>query len=151
MGNSANKLSRLAELEWMRAEIEARRLAQRALLTGVAAFIGLMALTAFAFAAYFFLAVPFGEAFAALIIGGVLTAISIAILALTVRAPGRTAQLESQLLERSIQDARADLRDGFGGGSGSSNLAMIITVLTVLSALSPKLAAYIQPVLKIIR
>ena len=150
MGNSADKLSRLAELEWMRAEIEARRLAQRALLTGVAALIGLLALTAFAFAAYLFLAIPVGEAIAALIVGGVLAAIAIAILALTLRAPGRMAELESQLLARSIKDARAELREGFDGG-GSSNLATIITVLTALSALSPTLAAYIQPVLKIIR
>tara|TARA_R110000868_G_scaffold128417_6_gene336530 strand:+ start:10037 stop:10489 length:453 start_codon:yes stop_codon:yes gene_type:complete len=150
MANSTDKLSRLAELEWMRAEIVARRLAQRAILTSIAALIGFLALAALSFGFFLILAVPVGEAFAALIVGGVLAALAAIIIALVMRTPGRTAELESQLLDRSITDARNDLREGFGGG-GSSNLATIITVLTALSALSPTLASYIQPILKIIR
>ena len=151
MANSTDKLSRLAELEWMRAEIVARRLAQRAILTSIAALIGFLALAALSFGFFLILAVPVGEAFAALIVGGLLAALAAAVIAIAMRSPGRTAELESQLLDRSIADARSDLREGFDGGGGSSNLAMIITVLTALSALSPTLANYIQPILKIIR
>lgn len=151
MAYSTDKLSRLAELEWMRAEITARRLAQRAILTGIAALISFLALAALSFGFFLILAVPVGEAFAALITGAGLATCAAVVVALAMRAPGRTAELESQLLDRSIADARNDLREGFTGGGGSSNLATIITVLSAVSALSPTLASYIQPILKIIR
>lgn len=150
MSSSTDKLRRLAELEWMRAEIEARRLAQRALMTGVAVLIGFLALTALSFGFYMLLAEAVGQTQAALIIGVTLAAIAAAILALAVRAPGRMAELESEMLARSINDARDELLERNDDG-GPSNLSTIITVLSAVSALSPTLASYIQPILKIIR
>ena len=151
MAKSTDKLRRLGELEWMRAEIEARRLARQGLATAVALLTGFMALTALTCGFYLLLVPAVGQAPAALIVGGVLMLISLCIFALAMRGRSREAELEAELLARSIQEARDALRGGGDSDGGSSNLAIIITVLNALSALSPTLAGYIQPILKIIR
>lgn len=175
MKDTSAKLRRLAEVELMRAEIEARKVARRVLWTSVAVLIGLLALAMLSFAVFLALANAYGNLNAALIVGGVLTVLAAAALVYAIQAPGRTAQLENEILARSIQDARENLREDFEGleerfdqvtsglahflkgdtetrplGAGNANLAAITMILSAISALSPTLRRYIEPVLKII-
>lgn len=170
MSGSTEKLRHLAELELMRAELHARQVARRALWIAIGALIGLMALAILAYAAFLMLSAQLGTINAALTVGGILVILAIAAIVAALRAPGRTQQLEAEILKRSLQDARDDLRDEFAafdkgvdqisGGLGlflnsqssgtNKNLATIILVLNALAALSPTLNRYIQPVLKII-
>ncbi|MGB3808476.1 MAG: phage holin family protein [Parvibaculum sp.] len=164
------KLRRLAEVELMRAEIEARKVARRILWTGIAVLVGLLALAMLAFALFIALSNAYGQLNAALIVGGGLAVMAAAALAFALQAPGRTAKLESEILARSIDDAREDLREDlealekrFAGlshllqgpqagapGTANPNIAIITLVLNTLSALSPTLRRYIEPILKII-
>ncbi|HEY4344530.1 MAG TPA: phage holin family protein [Parvibaculum sp.] len=175
MKDTAAKLRRLAEVELMRAEIEARKVARRVLWTSVAVLIGLLALGMLSFAVFLALANAYGNLNAALIVGGVLTVLAAAALVYAIQAPGRTAQLESEILARSVEDARENLREDFeeledrfdqvtdglarflkgdrepqGLGTASGNMAAITMILSAISALSPTLRRYIQPLLKII-
>jgi uncharacterized membrane protein YqjE len=175
MKDTSAKLRRLAEVELMRAEIEARRVARRALWTGVAVLVGLLALAMLSLALFIALANAYGNLNAALIVGGALAVLAVAALVYAMQAPGRTAELEREILARSIEDAREDLREDFeeledrfdkvteglarflkgdaapqGLGAASGNLAAITMILSAISALSPTLRKYIQPLLKII-
>lgn len=175
MKDTTVKLRRLAEVELMRAEVEARKVARRVLWTSVAVLVGLLALAMLSFAVFLALANAYGNLNAALIVGGALAVLAAAALVYAVQAPGRTAQLEGEILARSIEDARADLRDDIeeleerfdqvtgglarflkgdrepqGLGATNANLAAITMILSAISALSPTLRKYIQPVLKII-
>ncbi len=170
MAGSAEKLRRLAELELLRAELHARQTARRALWITIGALVGLMALAILAYAAFLMLSAQLGTINAALTVGGALVVFAICAIVMANRAPGRTQQLEAEILKRSLQDARDNLREEFaalekgvdqisnglglfakGQSSGTNkNLATIIVILNALAALSPTLNRYIQPILKIV-
>lgn len=175
MKDTAAKLRRLAEVELMRAEIEARKAARRVLWTVVAVGIGLFSLAALSLALFLALANAYGDLNAALIVGGALAVLAAAILVYAMQAPSRTARLESDILARSVEDARENLRADFeeledrfdqvaeglarllkgdrapqGLGAASGNMAAITMILSAIAALSPTLRRYIQPLLKII-
>lgn len=170
MASSTEKLRRLAELELLRAELHARQLAQRTLWIVIGGLIGLMALAILSYAVFLMLSVQLGTINAALTVGGVLVVLAIGALVMAQRAPGRAQQLEAEILRRSLQDARDNLREEFaalekgvdqisgaldlltkGQSTGpNKNLATIIMILNALAAASPTLNRYIQPILKII-
>lgn len=170
MASSTEKLRRLAELELLRAKLHARQLAQRTLWITIGALIGLMALAMLAYATFLILSAQLGTINAALTVGGTLILFAIGAIVMAQRAPGRAQQLEAEILKRSLQDARDNLREEFtaleqgldqisngfglfgkGQSTGTSkNLATIIVILNALAALSPTLNRYIQPILKII-
>ena len=175
MKDTAAKLRRLAEVELMRAEIEARKAARRVLWSAVAVLIGLLALVMLSLALFLALADAYGNLNAALIVGGALTVLAVAALVYAMQAPSRTAKLESEILARSIEDARENLREDFeeledrfdqvtdglarflkgndeqkGLGAANGNMAAITMILSAIAALSPTMRRYIQPLLKII-
>lgn len=173
MANPTAKMRRLAEVELLRAEIEARRIVKRAIWVAIAILVGFLALAISSYALYLFLALQFGALNAAIILGVSLTLLALCALGLAYRKPGRTEQLEAEILARSIKDARDDLNEDFeaientvnqftggfsqfmkGGslnlGGKNANLAAITLILSALTALSPTLKRYIQPILKII-
>jgi hypothetical protein len=176
MKDISTKLRRLAEVELMRAEIEARRVSHRLLWTAVAVLVGLLALAMLSFAVFLALANAYGSLNAALIVGGTLAVLAAAAFVYAIQAPGRTARLEQEILVRSIEDARENLRgdleeleDRFeqvsaglarflkrdpaeagGLGAPGGNMAAIAAILTAIAALSPTLRRYIEPLLKII-
>jgi type VI protein secretion system component VasK len=177
MTRSSEKLRRLAEVELLRAEMEARRMAKRTLWIAIAVLVGILALINLSYGGFLILEARYGAIDAAFIVGGTLTVIAVITLFIAMRAPGRTAQLEAEILARSIQDARDDLRedmealehrfdqissgltqflkgakpgDSSGPGAINANLAAVRMVLTALASASPALARYIQPILKIL-
>ena len=173
MTNPTAKMRRLAEVEMLRAEIEARRIAKRIIWISIAILIGFLALGISSYALFLLLATHFGATNAAAILGGSLAFLALCALGIAFRKPGRTEQLEGEILARSIQDARDDLHEEFeaientinrftggvsnflaGGslnlGGKNPNLAVITMILSALAALSPTLKRYIQPILKII-
>lgn len=170
MSDSTEKLRHLAELELLRAELHARQMARRVLWIAIGGLIGLMALAILSYASFLLLSAQLGTINAALTVGGVLIVLAIGAIVMAQRAPGRTQQLEAEILKRSLQDARDDLREEFatlekgvdqisgafslfakGQSAGTNkNLATIILILNALSAVSPTLNRYIQPILKII-
>ena len=177
MSQTSEKLRRLAEVEWLRAEVETRRLARRLLWTTIATCVGLLALAVLAYAGFLILAAQIGTIYAALVTGSVLALIAAIATVLAMRNPNRAQQLENEILTRAIEDAREDLRveiqeleeqikavtSGitplFGKkqtdaetavGNNLGNLAAIVMILKALGAMSPTLDRYIKPVLKII-
>jgi type VI protein secretion system component VasK len=177
MTNTTDKLRRLAEVELLRAEVEARSIARRALCIVIAVFISILALTALSYGGFLMLATYVGTINAAFITSGALFVLAAIALAIAWQKPGRAKQLEEKILARSIQDARDDLRedinvldhrfDQISGGlaqflsgtkdggqmnsnSLSANLAALKAILTAVAAASPALNRYIQPILKII-
>ncbi len=173
MTNPTAKMRRLAEVELLRAEIEARRVAKRIIWIAIAILIGFLALSISSYALYLFLAIQFGALNAALILGVALTFLTLCAVGIAFRKPGRTEQLEAEILARSIKDARDDLNEDLeaientinqftggvsqfmkGGslnlGGKNANLAVITLILSALATLSPTLKRYIDPVLKII-
>jgi len=173
MTNPTAKIRRLAEVELLRAEIEARRIVKRMIWIVIALLIGLLALSILSYGVYLFLAQQFDALSATLILGCGLTLLALCALGLAHRKLGRTEQLEAEILARSIEDARDDLNDdieaiektisqvtsGFSHftKSGSlnpddknANLAAMSLILSVLASLSPTLKRYIQPIQKII-
>jgi hypothetical protein len=137
--------------------------------------IGLLALAMLSVALFIALANAYGNLNAALIVGGALAVLAVAALIYAIQAPSRTAKLESEILARSVEDARENLREDFeeledrfdqvteglarflkgddqpkGLGTASGNMAAITMILSAIAALSPTLRKYIQPLLKII-
>lgn len=177
MPQTSEKLRRLAEVEWLRAEVETRRLARRLLWTIIATCIGILALAVLAYAGFLILASQIGTIEAALVTGSALALIAAISTLLALRGPSRTQELENEILARSIADAREDLRleiealeaqikavtSGISPLLGrkqaeaenaqsqlQGNLAAIVMILKALAAMSPALDRYIRPVLKII-
>jgi len=155
---------KLAEAELYRAELEARRLARRLFLVGIAVFIALFALIMLVIAGFLALSEIYGYPLGALITGGALVALAFIALLFAAKAPGRADKLELELANRSIAEARAEVKRDFDlvertlndmtmgllglvkGGSGS--LPLITIVIGALAALSPALRRFLMPFLR---
>ncbi|MEQ8268788.1 MAG: phage holin family protein [Parvibaculum sp.] len=155
---------KLAEAELYRAELEARRLARRLSLVGIAVFIALFAIVMLVIAGFLALSEIYGYPLGALITGGVLTACAFIALLFAAKAPGRADKLELELANRTIAEARAEVKRDFDlvertlndmtmgllglvkGGSGS--LPLITIVIGALAALSPALRRFLMPFLR---
>ncbi|MDP1628641.1 MAG: phage holin family protein [Parvibaculum sp.] len=155
---------KLAEAELYRAELEARRLARRLSLVGIAVFIALFALIMLVIAGFLALSEIYGYPLGALITGGALATLAFIALLFAAKAPGRADKLELELANRSIAEARAEVKRDFDlvertlndmtmgllglvkGGSGS--LPLITIVIGALAALSPALRRFLMPFLR---
>lgn len=155
---------KLAEAELYRAELEARRLARRLSLVGIAVFIAFFAVTMLIVAGFLYLSELYGYPLGALITGGVLTLLAIVALLFAAKAPGRADRLELELANQTIVQARAGVKRDFDviertlndltlgvlglvkGGSGS--LPLITIIAGALAAMSPALRKFIMPFLR---
>lgn len=155
---------KLAEAELYRAELEARRLARRLSLVGIAVFIALFAVTMLIVAGFLYLSELYGYPLGALITGGVLTLLAFIALLFAAKAPGRADKLELELANQAIASARAEVKRDFDlvektlndltlgvlglvkGGSGS--LPLITIIVGALAAMSPGLRKFIMPFLR---
>lgn len=155
---------KLAEAELYRAELEARRLARRLSLVGIAVFIALFALIMLVIAGFLALSEIYGYPLGALITGGALATLAFIALLFAAKAPGRADKLELELANRTIAEARAEVKRDFDlvertlndmtmgllglvkGGSGS--LPLITIVIGALAALSPALRRFLMPFLR---
>jgi|TARA_B100000614_G_scaffold253890_1_gene268405 hypothetical protein len=155
---------KLAEAELYRAELEARRLARRLSLVGIAVFIALFAVIMLIVAGFLYLSELYGYPLGALITGGVLTVLAFVALVFAARAPGRADRLELELANQTIAQARAEVKRDFDtiertlndltlgvlglvkGGSGS--LPLITIIVGAIAAMSPALRRFIMPFLR---
>lgn len=155
---------KLAEAELYRAELEARRLVRRLFLVGIAVFIALFALIMLVIAGFLALSEIYGYPLGALITGGALVALAFIALLFAAKAPGRADKLELELANRTIAEARAEVKRDFDlvertlndmtlgllgivkGSSGS--LPLITIVIGALAALSPALRRFLMPFLR---
>ncbi len=155
---------KLAEAELYRAEVEARRLARRLSLVGIAVFIALFAVIMLIVAGFLYLSELYGYPLGALITGGVLTVLAFVALVFAARAPGRADRLELELANQTIAQARAEVKRDFDtiertlndltlgvlglvkGGSGS--LPLITIIVGAIAAMSPALRRFIMPFLR---
>lgn len=158
------QVRKLAEAELYRAELEARRLARRLMLIGIAVFIAFFALVMLVISGFLYLSELYGYPLGALITGGVLVVLSFIALAVAGRQPNRADKLELELANRAIAEARADVRREFDaiertlndltlgilglvkGSSGS--LPLITIVIGAIAALSPALRRFLMPFLR---
>ena len=158
------QVRKLAEAELYRAELEARRLARRLMLIGIAVFIAFFALVMLVISGFLYLSELYGYPLGALITGGVLVILSFIALAVAGRQPNRADKLELELANRAIAEARADVRREFDaiertlndltlgilglvkGSSGS--LPLITIVIGAIAALSPALRRFLMPFLR---
>lgn len=157
------KLRTLAEAELFRAELEAKRLANRLSLIGIAVFIALFAFIMLVVAGFLALSELYGYPLGALITGGALLLAAFVALGLAARKPSHADELELKLANLNIEAARADIRRdvdamekrfndltmGLLGlvKSSSSNMPMITIILGALAAMSPVLRKIIMPIL----
>lgn len=157
-------MRRLAEAEYLRVEMEARRLARRCVWTGISILIAFLALIMLSLAVFYELSSLYGDTLAALIVGVVLTVLALASILYARRQPNRAALLEADLVNRNIEDARRELQrdlaafekrvDDLSFGllsffKGSAGTLPIVTlVLGLLAAVSPSLRRIIMPILK---
>jgi hypothetical protein len=155
---------KLAEAELYRAELEARRLARRLSLVGIAAFIALFAVTMLIVSGFLYLSELYSYPLGALITGCVLTVLALIALLLAAKAPGRADKLELELANRTVEQARAGVKRDFDviertlndmtlgvlglvkGGTGS--LPMITIIVGAIAAMSPALRRFIMPFLR---
>lgn len=155
---------KLAEAELYRAELEARRLARRLSLVGIAVFIALFAVVMLIVAGFLYLSELYGYPLGALITGGVLTALAFLALIFAAKAPGRADKLELELANRTVEQARAEVKRDFDliertlndltlgvlglvkGGTGS--LPIITIIVGAIAAMSPALRRFIMPFLR---
>lgn len=155
---------KLAEAELYRAELEARRLARRLSLVGIAIFIALFAVTMLIVAGFLYLSELYGYPLGALITGGVLTLLAFIALLFAAKAPGRADRLELELANQTIIQARAGVKRDFDviertlndltlgvlglvkGGSGS--LPLLTIIVGAIAAMSPALRRFIMPFLR---
>lgn len=155
---------KLAEAELYRAELEARRLARRLSLVGIAVFIALFAVVMLIVAGFLYLSELYGYPLGALITGGVLTALAFLALVFAAKAPGRADKLELELANRTVEQARAEVKRDFDviertlndltlgvlglvkGGTGS--LPIITIIVGAIAAMSPALRRFIMPFLR---
>lgn len=158
------QVRKLAEAELYRAEIEARRLARRLFLAGIAVFIAFFALVMLVIAGFLYLAELYGYPLGALITGGALVLLAFIALVFAGREPGRADKLELELANRAVAEARADVKREFDaiertlndltlgvlglvkGSSGS--LPLITIIIGALAALSPGLRRFLMPFLR---
>ncbi|HEX7777254.1 MAG TPA: phage holin family protein [Parvibaculum sp.] len=157
-------MRRLAEAEYLRIEMEARRLTQRMLWTVVSVLVALLALTMLALAVFFALASLYGNTLAALLVGAALSVLALASILYARRKPSRATTLEADLVARTVEDARREVQrdlaafekriDDLNFGllgllKGSAGTLPIVTlVLGLLAAVSPSLRRFIMPILK---
>ncbi|WP_421865328.1 phage holin family protein [Parvibaculum sp.] len=155
---------KLAEAELYRAELEARRLARRLSLVGIAIFIALFAITMLIVAGFLYLSELYGYPLGALITGGVLTLLAFIALLFAAKAPGRADRLELELANQTVIQARAGVKRDFDviertlndltlgvlglvkGGSGS--LPLLTIIVGAIAAMSPALRRFIMPFLR---
>jgi hypothetical protein len=158
------KVRKLAEAELYRAELEARRLARRLSLVGIAVFIALFAIVMLIVAGFLYLSEIYGYPLGALITGGVLTLLAFVALLFAARAPGRADRLELELANQAIVSARADVKRDCDtierplndltlgvlglvkGGTGS--LPLITIIIGAIAAMSPALRRFLMPFLR---
>lgn len=158
------QVRKLAEAELYRAELEARRLARRLMLVGIAVFIAFFAVVMLVIAGFLYLSELYGHPLGALITGGALVLLAFIALAFAGREPGRADKLELELANRAIAEARADVRREFDaiertlndltlgilglvkGSSGS--LPLITIVVGAIAAMSPALRRFLMPFLR---
>lgn len=157
------KLRTLAEAELFRAELEAKRLANRLSLIGIAVFLAIFAFTMLVIAGFLALSELYGYPLGALITGGALLFVAIVALGLAARKPSHADELEMKLANLNIEAARADIRRdvdalekrfndlsmgllGMVRGT-SSGMPMITIILGALAAMSPLLRKIIMPIL----
>jgi hypothetical protein len=157
-------MRRLAEAEYLRVEMEARRMTQRFVWTAISILVGFLALAMLSLAVFYALASLYGYTLAALIVGSVLAVLALASILYANRKPSRAALLEADLVARNIEDARRELQrdlatfekriDDLSFGllgllKGSAGTLPIVTlVLGLLAAVSPSLRRLIMPILK---
>ncbi|WP_339831434.1 phage holin family protein [uncultured Parvibaculum sp.] len=158
------QIRKLAEAELFRAELEARRLARKLSLVGIAAFIALFALTMLVIAGFLALSEIYGYPLGALITGGVLAALAFVALVLAAKAPGRADRLEMELANSAILQARSEVKRDFdtiertlnelslgllGIVKGSTGSLPLITIIVgALAAMSPALRRFLMPFLR---
>lgn len=158
------QIRKLAEAELYRAELEARRLARRLFLVGIAVFIALFAFIMLVIAGFLALSEIYGYPLGALIAGGGLTLLAFIALLAAAKAPGRADKLELELANRTIAEARTAVKRDFdtvermlndltlgalGLVKGSTGtLPMITIIVGALAALSPALRRFIMPFLR---
>ncbi|MGX1198676.1 phage holin family protein [Parvibaculum sp. MBR-TMA-1.3b-4.2] len=157
------KLRTLAEAELFRAELEAKRLANRLSLIGIAVFLTIFAFTMLVIAGFLALSELYGYPLGALITGGALLFVAIVALGLAARKPSHADELEMKLANLNIEAARADIRRdvdalekrfndlsmgllGMVRGT-SSGMPMVTIILGALAAMSPFLRKIIMPIL----
>ncbi|MAB14742.1 phage holin family protein [Parvibaculum sp.] len=157
------KLRTLAEAELFRAELEAKRLANRLSLIGIAVFLAIFAFTMLVIAGFLALSELYGYPLGALITGGALLFVAIVALGLAARKPSHADELEMKLANLNIEAARADIRRdvdalekrfndlsmgllGMVRGT-SSGMPMVTIILGALAAMSPFLRKIIMPIL----
>ncbi len=157
------KLRTLAEAELFRAELEAKRLANRLSLIGIAVFLAIFAFTMLVIAGFLALSELYGYPLGALITGGALLFVTIVALGLAARKPSHADELEMKLANLNIEAARADIRRdvdalekrfndlsmgllGMVRGT-SSGMPMVTIILGALAAMSPFLRKIIMPIL----
>ncbi|NIJ41542.1 hypothetical protein FHS78_001832 [Parvibaculum indicum] len=157
------KLRTLAEAELFRAELEAKRLANRLSLVGIAVFLAIFAFTMLVIAGFLALSELYGYPLGALITGGALLFVAIVALGLAARKPSHADELEMKLANLNIEAARADIRRdvdalekrfndlsmgllGMVRGT-SSGMPMVTIILGALAAMSPFLRKIIMPIL----
>ena len=157
------KLRTLAEAELFRAELEAKRLANKLSLIGIAVFIALFAFIMLVVAGFLALSELYGYPLGALITGGALLLVALIALGLAARKPSHADDLEMKLANLNIDAARADIRRdvdalekrfsdlsmGLLGlvKSSSSSMPLITIILGALAAMSPMLRKIIMPIL----
>lgn len=157
------KLRTLAEAELFRAELEAKRLANKLSLIGIAVFIALFAFIMLVVAGFLALSELYGYPLGALITGGALLLVALIALGLAARKPSHADDLEMKLANLNIEAARADIRRdvdalekrfndlsmGLLGlvKSSSSSMPLITIILGALAAMSPMLRKIIMPIL----
>lgn len=157
------KLRTLAEAELFRAELEAKRLANRLSLIGIAVFLAIFAFIMLVISGFLALSELYGYPLGALVTGGALLFVAFVSLGLASRKPSHADELEMKLANLNIEAARADIRRdvdalekrfndlsmgllGMVRGT-SSGMPMITIILGALAAMSPLLRKIIMPIL----
>lgn len=157
-------IRKLAEAELFRAELEARRLARKLSLVGIAVLIALFAVVMLIIAGFLALSEIYGYPLGALITGGVLTALAFIALLIAAKVPGRADRLEIELANSAILQARAEVKRDFNaiertlndlslgllgivkGSTGS--LPLITIIIGAIAAMSPVLRRFLMPYLR---
>lgn len=154
------QIQRLAETELMRAGVEARRISRQLLWKAISVLVGILALVMLSLAAFYALSNAIGDVYAALVVGGALSALTLLTLFIANRPPSRAEQMERDMALRAVEEARDDLQRDFddmegrvdnltgdflGLFKGSKSAPLINLGLTLLAILSPSLRRFILP------
>lgn len=162
MNSPTYQARKLAAAELHRVEIEVRRVGRCAALVAVAAVIAFFAAAMLTVSGFLALSEIYGYTLGALIVGGVLAALSGIALFVATRGPSRSRRLELELANRNVAEARAgmkrelDLMDRkfnnmtfglFSLKEDGGGLSFSTILIGVIAAFSPKLRAFILPLL----